>query len=87
MDHLSLSVLFNVKRDILPIKETVFRDLKNTDRHALIEDMELDKIEGSNLDELLQSYSEKITSALDKHAPEKCIKVAVHDHKPWYNKD
>ena len=41
----------------------------------------------SNLDELLQSFNEKITDALNIHAPIQKSKITNRKSRPWYNED
>ena len=49
--------------------------------------MDLDLIDGTNLDELLQSFNEKITDALNIHAPIQKSKITNRKSRPWYNED
>ena len=60
-DHCTISALFNIKRGTLPIKEICFRDYENVDADNLIHSMELDEIEATTLDELLQNFETSVT--------------------------
>ena len=49
--------------------------------------MELDEIEDTTLDELLQNFETSVTNALGEYVPEKKINIAVRDQRPWYTRD
>ena len=79
--------MFNIKKDPLPIKEVEFRKFKDINMEMFANDMDLDSIDGTNLDELLLSFNEKITDALNIHAPIQKSKITNRKSRPWYNED
>ena len=87
LDHCFVKSMFNIKKDPLPIKEVEFRKFKDINMEMFANDMDLDSIDGTNLDELLQSFNEKITDALNIHAPIQKSKITNRKSRPWYNED
>ena len=84
-DHSTISVLFNIKKDALRIKNITYRKIKDADPEKLINDMNLEQINGDTLDELLTSYHENVLTALNFNAQLKTAKITIKDVKPWYN--
>ena len=50
-------------------------------------DMNLSDCNANSLDEVLTSFTNNVQKALDKHAPEKRVKLSDKKSKPWYNDD
>ena len=69
LDHCFVRSMFNIKKDPLPIKEVEFRKFKDINMEMFANDMDLDSIDGTKLDEILQSFNKKVTDALNIHMP------------------
>ena len=65
-DHCFVKSMFNIKKDPLPIKEVEFRKFKDINMEMFANNMDLDSIDGTKLDELLQSFNKKVTRCI-KH--------------------
>ena len=70
-DHCTVSILYNVTKLPIPIKEIKLRRIKDVPVDILIKDM--------------KQFNKNITDALYKHVPLKPSKITVMDRKPWYN--
>ena len=79
----------NLKKPPLPTKVISYRKLKSIEiskfRSDII-DSGLPSLEG-DLDTLVSSYNEKLSSILDKHAPLKAKKITIHPDAKWINSD
>ena len=85
LDHCAITALYNIEKNELPITDITFWDLKNVNHNALLAEMDINNVNGDDLDSILKNFEDKILLALDKLTPLKMIHVAVRDHKPCYN--
>ena len=87
MDHYLISLVLNIKDNDSTLGFKNFRNFKRANVEEMITDMNLSDCNGNSLDEVLTSFNNNVQKALDKHAPEKRIKLSLKKTKPWYNDD
>ena len=82
--HAVFSRLFAPKPS--PISKTVnCRKLKDIDHDSLSEDLSSVTCPTDDLDNLLHTYNNDLTTALDKHAPVSQKKIIIRPNTQWYH--
>ena len=87
LDHYLISLVLNIKDDDSMFGFKNFRNFKRANVKEMIRDMNLSDCNGNSLDEFLTSFNNNVQKGLDKHAPEKRVKLSLKKCKPWYNDD
>ena len=83
--HAVFSRLFAPKPSPKPSKTVNCRKLKDIDHDSLSEDLSSVTCPMDDLDNLLHTYNNDLTTALDKHAPVSQKKIIIRSNTQWYN--
>jgi exonuclease III len=74
------------KPDAKVIKFRKFKDIDmESFRHDITTSLIGQPTAGTNLEDLISNYDSVLSGLLEKHAPQKSLKVTVHRSSPWYN--
>jgi hypothetical protein len=94
-DHNYIIFTLNISKPQRPKKKVTFRDTKSIDIKMFKTDI-ISELVTSNMpntgdyvymNSLVNEYNLKLTSIMDKHAPQKTITVTERDPTPWTSKD
>ena len=84
-DHFLISAVINFPKPETTLKEITYYKLKGIDMDQMIMDIHLDDLkefQTDNVNNLLKEFEDHIINAMDIHAPNKTIRVPVHDKNP-----
>jgi hypothetical protein len=86
-DHFAVSFKANASKPSLERKYVTYRKLRAIDIDSFRQDIlnsDLTNIHGSNVDELLDSYSTRLSTLLDIHAPLRSKTITLRPTCPWF---
>ena len=76
LHHHLISLVLNIKDNDSTIGIKNFRNFKRANVKETIRDMKLSDCNGNSLDEVLTLFNNNVEKDLDKHAPEKKVKLS-----------
>ena len=83
-DHSVVEFCIIMNRPTLKTETISYRKLKNIDIDKLVDDMNLDDIKDSEINDMVQEMEYRMMKSLDNQAPLKQKCIVVRDQVPWY---
>lgn len=87
-DHFLLSFTLNMVKPIYKSKVVMVRNLKDIDMVTFRNELNASKLftdPPSDVEEFAELYNETLSSLVDKHAPEKPMRIKDRPHAAWQN--
>ena len=84
-DHAAVDVILDIRKDNLARNKVSYHKLNDIDINKITEDLDLLKVNGETMDEIVNHMELKMKSTLDKHAPVITKDVTTRKIKPQFN--
>ena len=84
-DHAAVDVVLDIRKDDLARNKVSYRKLNDINIDKFIKDLDLSKVNGETVDEIVNHMELKMKSTLDKHATVITKDVTTRKIKPWFN--
>lgn len=83
-DHYIIHGRFSIYRNIATPTKVISRKLKDMDYKAFMDDINIEAINLTNIDDATNTLKAELLRVLDKHAPLKERKITERKKEPWY---
>ena len=85
-------MILNIKCNVKKQKKITCRNISKIDKDLLKKDLselvvKYQSLKLSKLDEMCKFYFEELSNLLDKHAPNKIVKITIRDKPEWYGQE
>ena len=84
-DHADVDVILEIRKDDLARNKVSYHKLNDIGIDKFTEDLDLSKVNGETMDEIVNHMELKMKSTLDKHASVITKDVTTRKIKPWFN--
>ena len=86
-DHTCVVSTLSIDKPPIESKECTYRKIKDLNRSELLVELQkwLSDFEVENLEEMIKSFNDTITSVLDEFAPERNKKILQRQTNPWFS--
>ena len=91
-NHYFVRGILNIKCDVKKQKKITCRNISKIDMDLLKKDLselvvKYQSLKLSKLDEMYKFYFEELSNLLEKHAPNKIVKITIRDKPEWYGQE
>ena len=83
-DHCAVNFTISVTKQNMERKEITFHHIKDVDYEIFDKDLHLDNIEESELDSMVESFNNRLQTALDSHTPQIRKNITTRPKNPWF---
>ena len=84
-DHAAVDVILDIRKDDLARNKVSYCKLNDIDINRFTEYLDLSKVNGETIDEIVNHMELKMKSTLDKHVSVVTKDVTTRKIKPWFN--
>ena len=83
-DHQLIVMTINVSTKMQTLRSIEYRNFKKVEITSFFEDLKLEDIEATTLNDYIELFDNKIQQTVNKHAPVKTMKIVDRLTRPWY---
>ena len=86
-DHTCVVSTLSIDKPLIESKECTYRKIKDLNRSELLLELQKQRsdFKVENLEEMIKSFNDTITSVLDEFAPERNKKILQRQTNPWFS--
>ena len=85
--HMCVVSTLSIDKPLIESKECTYRKIKDLNRYEFSLELQrwLSDFEVENLEEMIKSFNDTITSVLDEFTPERNKKILQRQKNPWFS--